>query len=99
MRSAGGHMRSAGGHQEVSRRSAGGQKVSRRVSPELEVLVAGLELQPVEGGDEDPAGDEADEGGGRQDHQDHRALYSTVQYSTVQYSTAQFSTVQHSTWV
>ena len=50
------------------------------MSPELEVLVAGLELQPVEGGDEDPAGDEADQGGGRQDHQDHRALYSTVQY-------------------
>ena len=49
------------------------------MSPELEVLVAGLELQPVEGGDEDPAGDEADQGGGRQDHQDHRALYSTVQ--------------------
>ena len=43
----------------------------------------------MEGGDEDPAGDEADEGGGRQDHQDHRALYSTKQYSTVQYSTAQ----------
>lgn len=42
--------------------------------PELQILVTGLELEPVEGGDVDPARDPDEEGGHGDDEEDHGAL-------------------------